>query len=203
MSEPTTMPTKSPVIMQIITDYARAINTLTSSPADSLDAVTLCANYEGAVNLAHALNTSKNLTNRFTALTAKNEELSLERDTTIADWNALTTHVSQLKAQLTQILALANTAMSLPVSHRSQLDPKLFTGEDCTLLQPFLLTLRLCLQDYPGEFPDEQSRVHYAMLRLEGPALKQVMHLVYPNCINLTTFEDFVSTLEEAYGDLD
>jgi hypothetical protein len=41
------------------------------------------------------------------------------------------------------------------------------------------------------------------MLRLEGPALKQVMHLVCPNHINLATFKDFASTLEEAYGDLD
>jgi hypothetical protein len=41
------------------------------------------------------------------------------------------------------------------------------------------------------------------MLRLEGPTLKQVMHLVYPNYINLATFEDFVSTLKEAYGDPD
>jgi hypothetical protein len=41
------------------------------------------------------------------------------------------------------------------------------------------------------------------MLRLEGPALKQVMHLVYPDRINLTTFKNFVSTLEEAYSDPD
>jgi hypothetical protein len=41
------------------------------------------------------------------------------------------------------------------------------------------------------------------MLTLEGPALKQVMHLVCPDCINLATFEDFASTLKEAYGDPD
>jgi hypothetical protein len=101
------------------------------------------------------------------------------------------------------MLTHTNTAASLPVSHRSQPDPKPFTGEDYTLLQPFLLTLRLCLQDRPREFPDKQSKLCYAMLRLEGPALKQVMYLVHPNCINLATFEDFVSTLEEAYGNLD
>jgi hypothetical protein len=47
--------------------------------------VMLHANYEGVVNLARTLNTSENLTNRFTALTAENEELCLERDTTIAN----------------------------------------------------------------------------------------------------------------------
>jgi hypothetical protein len=129
--------------------------------------------------------------------------LSLEREATIADWNALTARISQLEVKLTQMLALANAAASLPISCRSQPDPKPFTGEDRTLLQPFLLTLRLHLQDRPGEFPDEQSKLHYAMLRLEGPALKQVMHLVRPDRINLATFEDFVSTLEEAYGDPD
>jgi hypothetical protein len=203
MSELTTTPTGSPIIVQIITDHAWAIDALASSPADSLDAVMLGTNYEGAVNLACTLNTSENLTNRFTALTAENEELSLETDATITDWNALTAHISQLEAQLTEMLTLANAAASLPVSCRSQPDPKLFTGEDRTLLQPFLLTLRLHLQDCPGEFPDEQSKLHYAMLRLEGPARKQVMHLVCPDCINLATFEDFVSTLKEAYGDPD
>jgi hypothetical protein len=203
MSEPTTTPTESPVIVRIIADHARAIDALASSPADSLDAVTLRANYEGAVNLARALNTSENLTNRFAALTAENDDLSLERDAAVADRNALTARVSQLEAQLTQTLALANAAASLPVSRRSQPDPKPFTGEDRTLLQPFLLTLRLRLQDRPGEFPDEQSKLRYAMLRLEGPALKQVMHLVRPDRINLATFEDFASTLEEAYGDPD
>jgi hypothetical protein len=203
MSEPTTTLTESPVIVRIIANHARAIDALASSPADSLDAVTLRANYEGAVNLTHALNTSENLTNWFATLTAENKELSLERDTAVADRNALTTRITQLEAQLTQMLALANATASLPVSRRSQPDPKLFTGEDRTLLQPFLLTLHLRLQDRPGEFPDEQSKLHYAMLRLEGPALKQVMHLVCPDRINLATFEDFVSTLEEAYGDLD
>jgi hypothetical protein len=155
------------------------------------------------VNLAHALNTSENLTNRFAALTTKNDNLSLETDAAVADWNTLTAHVSQLEAQLTQMLALANAAASSPVSRRSQPDPKPFTREDCTLLQPFLLTLYLCLQNRPGEFLDEQSKLRYAMLRLEGPALKQVMHLVCPNRINLATFEDFASTLEEAYSDPD
>jgi hypothetical protein len=101
MSEATIMPTESPVIIWIIADHTQAINALASFPTDSLDAVTLHANYEGAVNLAHTLNTSENLTNWFTTLTTENEELSLERDTAIANQNALTTYISQLEAQLT------------------------------------------------------------------------------------------------------
>jgi chorismate-pyruvate lyase len=134
MSEPTTTPTESPVIMWIITDHTQAIEALASSPADSLDAITLRANYEGVVNLARTLNTSENLTNRFTALTAENDDLSLERDAAVTNRNALTARISQLKAQLTQMLTLANAAASLPVSRRSQPDPKPFTGENRTLL---------------------------------------------------------------------
>jgi hypothetical protein len=55
------MPSESPVIVRIIADHARAIDALPSTPVDSLDAVTLRANYEGAVNLTCALNTSENL----------------------------------------------------------------------------------------------------------------------------------------------
>jgi hypothetical protein len=40
MSKPTTMPTKSPIIMQIIADHMQAIDALASSPAYSLDAIT-------------------------------------------------------------------------------------------------------------------------------------------------------------------
>jgi hypothetical protein len=79
----------------------------------------LRTNYKGAVNLTHALNTSENLTNRFTALTTKNNDLSLERDTAIANRNALTARVSQLEVQPTQMLTLANAAASSPVSRRS------------------------------------------------------------------------------------
>jgi hypothetical protein len=99
MSEPAHIP-NSPLIVRILTDHAHAIEALAATSADSFDPATLCVSYEGAVNITHAFNTSKNLTDQFTALAAKIEDLSLDRDATLADCNILSTHVTQLESQL-------------------------------------------------------------------------------------------------------
>jgi hypothetical protein len=111
MSEPAPIP-NSPLIMRILADHARAIEALAATSADSFDPATLRGSYEGAVNLTRALNTSENLTDRFTALAAKIEDLSLDRDAAVADRNTLSTRVTQLESQLSQTLALANLALS-------------------------------------------------------------------------------------------
>jgi hypothetical protein len=97
MSEPAPIP-DSPLIVRILADHARAIEALATTSADSLDPATLRASYEGAVNLARVLNTSENLTDRFTALTAEIEDLSLDRDAAVADHNTLSTGVTQLES---------------------------------------------------------------------------------------------------------
>jgi hypothetical protein len=63
--------------------------------------------------------------------------------------------------------------------------------------------LHLRLIDRPGKFPDEQSKLHYAFSQLDGPTLEQMLHLVENDYVNLGTFGDFVTTLEESYGDPD
>jgi hypothetical protein len=117
--------------MRILIDHAYAIEAWATTSADSFNPTTLCISYEGVVNLTHTLNTSKNLTNQFTALTTEIEDLSLNRDTTIAYYNMLSTQVTQLKSQLSQTLALANLASSsIPTLCKMQPDPKLFTAEE-------------------------------------------------------------------------
>jgi hypothetical protein len=190
--------------MRIISDHARAIEALAAASADSLDHATLRFSYKNAINLTHTLHSSENLTNRFAALVTENEDLALERNAAITDRNTLTTWVTQLEAQLTQTLALANVATSSsPASHKGQTDPKKFTGEDRSKLRSFVALLCLCLIDRPGEFPNEQSKIRYVFSRLEGAALEQLIHLMNDDRMNLGDFEAFVTSLEEAYGDPD
>jgi hypothetical protein len=203
MSEPAPVP-DSPLIVRILADYARAIEALATTSADSFDPATLRASYEVAVNLAHTFNTSENLTDQFTALTAEIEDLSLDRDTTIADRNMLSTQVTQLESQLSQTLALANLASSsIPTPCKTQPDPKPFTGEERNKLRFFITMLHLHLIDRPGEFPDKQSKLRYAFSQLDGPTLEQMLHLVENDHVNLETFGHFVTTLEESYGNPD
>jgi hypothetical protein len=149
--------------MRILADHARAIKALAATSGDSFDPVTLLVSYEGAVNLAHTLNTSENLTDQFTALATKINDLSLDRDAAIANRNMLSTCVTQLESQLSQTLTLANLALSsIPTPCKMQPDPKPFTGEERNKLQSFITMLHLRLIDRPGEFPDEQSKLCYA-----------------------------------------
>jgi hypothetical protein len=109
----------SPVIMRIISDHAHAVEALAAASADSLNHATLRSSYENAINLAYALHSSENLTDWFTVLVTKNEDLTLERDAAITDHNALTAWVMQLEAQLMQTLALMTAAInSLPAGRK-------------------------------------------------------------------------------------
>jgi hypothetical protein len=194
----------SSVIMRIVSDHARAVEALAAASTDSLDHATLRSSYENAINLARALHSSENLTDRFAALVTENEDLALERDAAIADRKALTARVTQIEAQLTQILALATAATnSSPAGRKGQTDPEKFTGEDRGKLRSFVALLRLQLIDRPGEFPSEQSKLRYAFSRLEGAALEQMIHLVQNDRVNLENFEAFLTSLDEAYGDPD
>jgi hypothetical protein len=76
---------QSSVIVRIVADHVRAIEALAAASVDSLDHTMLYSSYENAISLAHALHSSENLTNRFTTLATKNEDLALEQDTAIAD----------------------------------------------------------------------------------------------------------------------
>jgi hypothetical protein len=146
--------------MRIITDHVCAIEALAATSVNSLDHAMLCTSYENAINLAHTLHSTENLTDRFAALVTENEDLVLERDTAIADHNTLTAWVMQLMAQLIQTLALMTDATNAsPTSYKGQTDPEMFTREDYGKLRSFVALLCLCLIDCPGEFPNEQSKL--------------------------------------------
>jgi hypothetical protein len=105
------------IIVRIIADYVRAIKGLTATSMDSLDHARLRSSYENAINLTHALHSSKNLTDQFAMLVTKNEDLTLKHDAAIANRNAFTAWVMQLEAQLMQTLTLATAATNaLPTS---------------------------------------------------------------------------------------
>jgi hypothetical protein len=107
------------IIIRIVTDYIHGIEALAIASIDSLDYAMLYSSYKNAINLTYILHSSKNLTNRFTALITKNKDLMLECGTTITNHNVLTTWVIQLEAQPMQTLALATASTnSLPTSHK-------------------------------------------------------------------------------------
>jgi hypothetical protein len=133
---------QSSVVVRIVTDHVRAIKALTTTSVDSLNHATLHSSYENAISLTRTLHSSKNLTDRFTALANKNEDLALEQDAAVTDRNTLTTQVTQLDAQLTQTLALANVTTNLSTAGcKGQMDPEKFTGEDCGKLRSFVALL--------------------------------------------------------------
>jgi hypothetical protein len=104
--------------MRIITNHIHAIKALTTTSADSLDHAMLCSSYENAISLTYALYSSENLTNWYTTLATENKDLVLEQYATIADRNTLTAWVTQLEAQLTQTLALANITTNSSTASR-------------------------------------------------------------------------------------
>jgi hypothetical protein len=128
--------------VRIITNHIDAVEALTAASADSLDHAMLHSSYENTISLARALHSSENLTDQFTTLATENEDLMLERDAAIADRNTLTTWVTQLEAQLAQTLALVNVTTNSPTtSHKGQIDPEKFTGEDRGKLRSFVALL--------------------------------------------------------------
>jgi hypothetical protein len=73
--------------MRIIANHVCAINTLAATSANSLDHTMLHSSYKNTISLTHILYSSKNLTDQFAALATKNEDLLLERDATITNYN--------------------------------------------------------------------------------------------------------------------
>jgi hypothetical protein len=211
MSKSVLLPTddepESFAIVRIMADHARGLEALAAVSADNLDSAMLRTRYNNAIQLARALNASENLTERFATLLSDSETLTTEWDATTADLNTATTQLTQLRTQLMQTLALATAATTngggQTGGHKGQTDPEKFTGEDRHKLRSFIALLRLRLIDCPGEFPDKQSKLHYAFSRLEGATLEQLIHLVDNDHVDLDNFDAFVTLLEEAYGDPD
>jgi hypothetical protein len=214
MSENVIIPTDDEpetfAIVKIMVTHAHGLKALAAASVDNLDPAMLCTHYNNAIQLAHTLNASENLTEQFTTLLSDTKTLTNEQDAATTDLNTATAQLTQLRTQLTQTLALAtvaatnaNNGRGQTGSRKGQTDPEKFTREDQHKLRSFIALLRLRLIDHPGEFPNEQSKLHYAFSRLEGAALKQLIHLVDNDHINLDNFDTFITSLEEAYGDPD
>jgi hypothetical protein len=75
---PTNIEPESFAIVKIIANYALGLEALTTVSMDNLDPAMLRTRYNNAIQLARALNVSKNLTERFATLLSDNETLTNE-----------------------------------------------------------------------------------------------------------------------------
>ena len=75
-------------------------------------------------------------------------------------------------------------------------DPKKYKG-DRDKLRPFLTQLRLKVALYP----DDQSRLRYAVSLLEDRALDQIMPYIEDDRIDLDNLAELIGILETAFGD--
>jgi hypothetical protein len=64
--------------MRIIADHVRAVEALTTTLMNAIDHAMLCTSYENAINLAHMLHSTENLTDQFATLATENKDLALE-----------------------------------------------------------------------------------------------------------------------------
>ena len=70
-------------------------------------------------------------------------------------------------------------------------------------LRPFVAQLRLKLGGERDHFPTVQNQLAYAVNRLEGAALDQLMPYILDDRVNLADLPAFVTILETAFGDPD
>ena len=81
-------------------------------------------------------------------------------------------------------------------------DPEKFDGNR-TDLDQFLTQLRLKLQTNADHFPTKDSRLGYAISRLDGDALKQVTPRLQQDTIDFSDLPEFYNYLKAAFGDPD
>jgi Ty3 transposon capsid-like protein len=82
-------------------------------------------------------------------------------------------------------------------------NPKPFDGRDPSLLSTFIIQTSLALDARPSEFPDEKSKIGYAISYLEGDALEWAYTMFRmanpPPC--MTDFSLFTEQLEQVFGE--
>jgi hypothetical protein len=85
-------------------------------------------------------------------------------------------------------------------------DPEKFSG-DRAEAEGFIRALRLAIAVQPGSFPDERTKILYALSFMTGGSAQIWAHNETEAVINgesiLQTFEDFAKRVEEAFGDPD
>lgn len=104
-----------------------------------------------------------------------------------------------------QLVQALTTHTTSPQASRSPKhpDPDKFNGNRAEL-EPFLAQLRTKLALNKDHFPSENMKIFYAISRLEGQAMRQVMpHIKLDNTTDYSTVNDLIQTLTVAFGDPD
>jgi hypothetical protein len=114
--------------------------------------------------------------------------------------------VEELQKTVDELLRRIDSAQPAPAVSRSDdfkaRSPKPYNGEDPTQLNAFLLQVSLVLEARSSEFPDERSKIMYAISYLEGSALSWA----YPLSRKanpppyMTDFSLFTEKLEQTFG---
>lgn len=97
---------------------------------------------------------------------------------------------------------IAMTVTNAPRASRKLPDAPKYSGKP-EELRPFLAQLRLKLNGEPDHFATVQQQLGYAINRLEGSALDQLMPHIHDDRIDLPDFAAFRTILETAFGDPD
>jgi hypothetical protein len=119
-----------------------------------------------------------------------------------AEISTLKTVIAEVKVMSAkQELSAAST--SLPRLLPKHLDPDKFSGNKDDLLQ-FTTQLKLKLNINAAHFTAPKSNIAYAISRLEGNALAQVLPLVKSATeVNIESIDAFFKILKVAFGDPD
>ena len=124
-------------------------------------------------------------------------EIASDLEATTGERDQLAKRVTELQAALDQARIRGGT-MSLKMP-----DPPLFSGKDRKELRPFIAHLRMKIAQDAERLPDEQSRLRYALSRLEGIAFAQLLPHVQGSMVNLPDVTAVIKLLETAFGDPD
>ena len=98
-------------------------------------------------------------------------------------------------------------SLSNPTAHSSRSikhpDPALYSGGRDEL-EPFITQLRIKLTLNQDHFKTENKKIFYALSRLDGPAMRQVMpYLKDKGAIDYKSVDELVTTLRTAFGNPD
>jgi len=138
-----------------------------------------------------------------------NEELQQELNIMTRDTQRSREEVRGLRTQLVNALTLAaRAALAAPQApeDRGQKFPSSpdFSGSDRTQLRGWIAQLRMVIRCKPASFRDEQSKMRYAINRLRGITLGQILpHIREDGTIGLEDLPALIQLLEAAFADPD
>jgi hypothetical protein len=137
------------------------------------------------------------------------DDLRRELDDMTRDAREASEESRNLSTQFANALSLA--ARAAPPAPQEEEDqgqkfPDLqdFSGSDRPQLRRWIAQLRMVICYTPRRFPDEQSKMRYAVNRLSGLALNQILQQGQESGeVGLEDLPAFIQLLEAAFGDPD